>query len=183
LGDGTYESKFAQIKVGIDNDWSAIAAGYGTSLALKSNGTLWEWGQLEFMTDGSIRHNNVPKQVGDDTDWIQLDCGGGQTWFAIKEDETLWSWGFNFNGELGDDSSVSYRPVPSQVGADDQWVAVSAGYTFALGLKADGTLWGWGANEYGQLGDGTTTKRTMPVQIGNDNRRMQLTRMAIIHLP
>ncbi|WP_083770243.1 RCC1 domain-containing protein [Citrifermentans bemidjiense] len=85
---------------------------------------------------------------------------------ALKSDGTLWSWGYNAFGQLGDGTTVN-RYVPVQIGDDNKWISISAGVDFTLALKSDGTLWGWGRNDLGQLGDGTTTFRYSPVQIGN----------------
>ncbi|RJO60619.1 hypothetical protein C4544_04735 [candidate division WS5 bacterium] len=88
--------------------------------------------------------------------------------FVRKSDGTLWAWGFNSAGQLGDGTSVN-RYSPVQVGADSNWDFVSGGYGWTVALKSDGTLWAWGRNGQGQLGDGTTVRRFSPVQIGTDN--------------
>lgn len=87
--------------------------------------------------------------------------------FEIREG-TLWGWGSNDSGQVGDGTTINRRK-PVQVGTDDNWISVSTGLTHTLGLKADGTLWAWGYNGYGELGDGTKTIRHTPVQIGNDS--------------
>ena len=90
---------------------------------------------------------------------------------AIAENGTLWSWGKNSNGELGDGTNV-LKNVPVQIGTDNNWKEVSAGmgniYAHTLAVKTDGTLWAWGSNNRGQLGDGTTISKNYPVQIGTD---------------
>ena len=81
--------------------------------------------------------------------------------------QTLYSWGWNSDGQLGDGTTKS-RTSQAQIGTDSYWASVSCGQSHTLAIKNDGTLWAWGNNEYGQLGDGTNTKRTLPVQIGID---------------
>jgi len=82
----------------------------------------------------------------------------------MKADFTLWAWGYNGNGELGNNSKVN-SSVPVQIGVDKDWYAFAAGGNHALAQKTDGTLWAWGHNAYGQLGDGTWNNKLSPVQI------------------
>ncbi len=95
---------------------------------------------------------------------------------AIKTDGTLWAWGSNFYGELGDGTTVDNRNIPTQIGSSKNWSQISAGDNYySLGLKTDGTLWAWGHNDRGQLGDGTTINKNIPTQIGTDNNWSQIT--------
>lgn len=86
----------------------------------------------------------------------------------IKGDGSLWAWGYNVYGQLGSGSTSTYRSTPGQVGSDTDWRAAAAGAFHSLAIKSDGTLWAWGYNAYGQLGDGTETQRLTPVQVGTD---------------
>jgi hypothetical protein len=80
-------------------------------------------------------------------------------------DITLWAWGFNNNGQLGDGTLTDHAsPVQAVVGLTGI-KAVAAGQFFTLALKEDGTVWSWGDNSYGQLGDGTMTDSLVPVQV------------------
>ena len=92
-------------------------------------------------------------------------AGGYQHTLAIKVDGTLWAWGWNNTGQLGDGTTID-KHSPVQTGTATNWTHVAAGYRHSLGIKADGTLSAWGYNYYGQLGDGTTTNRNSPVKIG-----------------
>lgn len=100
--------------------------------------------------------------------WTKISAGGTHT-LAIKNDGSLWAWGNNFGGQLGDGTTAN-STVPVRVGTDNDWSSVfaSSGY-FSMALKSDGTLWAWGINWFGQLGNGTTANTAIPVQVGTDN--------------
>jgi len=85
----------------------------------------------------------------------------------LKSDGTLWAWGKNVDGQLGDGTTIRSL-MPKKIGTDRRWVAIEAGNSHTLGLKSDGSLWAWGYNLYGQLGDGTTIRSLMPKQIGEE---------------
>ncbi len=82
---------------------------------------------------------------------------------ALKTDGTLWAWGYNYYGQLGDGTKTD-KSMPVQTGTG--FTMISAGARYSIGLKTNGTLWAWGWNYYGQLGDGTYNERLTPVQIG-----------------
>jgi len=83
---------------------------------------------------------------------------------ALKSDGTLWSWGYNSKGQLGDDT-ITDRHAPVKIGANTSWTTIAARDSHTFALKADGTLWAWGYNSDGQLGDGTVIERHAPVKI------------------
>ena len=97
---------------------------------------------------------------------VSLAAGDAHT-VEIKSDGTLWAWGSNADGQLGDGTTTA-KNSPVQTGSD-KWVSVAAGSFHTVAIKSDGTLWAWGANADGQLGDGTGIIRTSPVQISTDN--------------
>ena len=99
-----------------------------------------------------------------DSDWAYIAAGANHT-IAIKKDRTLWAWGNNGYGQLGDGTTTN-KYMPTRIGTDADWKAIAAGSNFTLALKMDGTLWAWGYNYYGQLGDNTTTQRNVPTLIG-----------------
>ena len=158
------------------NDWAMVTTAYNSTLAIKTNGTLWAWGMNQF---GQIGNNSTttittPTRIGTDTDWATVSVGANQTnnqaghTVAIKTNGTLWAWGRNTDGEcgLGTSGTGTDRTVPTQVGTDTNWKSVSAGANHTVALKTNGTLWAWGANNNGQLGDGTNVNKTSPVRIG-----------------
>ncbi len=169
LGVGTQTFVNTPLQVGVDNDWESICAGGSMSLAIKSNGTLWQWGYISPTT------YQIPTQVGTDTDWSTIFAGTYQC-FAIKNNGTLWAWGLNDQGSLGDGTQIS-RSSPVQIGNDSNWMSVSAGYNFTIGLKSNGTLWAWGLNSsFGELGiaAGTNVNYLSPAQIGTDTNWQQV---------
>ncbi len=93
---------------------------------------------------------------------------GSHHCLALKADATLWSWGWNYFGQLGLGDSTD-RTIPAQVGGDSNWAAVSGGGYHSLGLRSDGSLWAWGRNGSGQLGVGDTAERHSPVRVGDDS--------------
>ena len=86
---------------------------------------------------------------------------------ALHSDGTLWAWGFNGYGQLGDGTNTN-SDYPKQIGSESSWALIAAGYFHNFALKSDGTLWAWGNNLSGQLGDGTNTNSVSPKQIGSD---------------
>ncbi|MFD2891365.1 T9SS type A sorting domain-containing protein [Flavobacterium chuncheonense] len=147
--------------------YESVHLGGGHTVAIKSDGTLWGWGRA----DGGQLHSNVtreyvPKQLGTASDWSSVFCGSLNT-FAIKNNGTLWATGGNNYGCLGVNSTIQAFSTFQQIGTDTNWTKVAASANFTIGLKADGTLWGWGQNDYFQLGQGSSSAQQLsPLQVG-----------------
>lgn len=84
---------------------------------------------------------------------------------AIKSDGTLWAWGTNFTGQIGDGTTTD-RSTPIQIGTANDWIDIAVGSYHSLAVKSDGTLWAWGFNSWYSLGDGTNVSKSTPTQIG-----------------
>ena len=161
FGNGTDEGSDVPLQIDNSTDWVQISAGAGDSMGLKKDGSLWRWG-----SDPSNKHILKPVMVGRDTDWISFTNKGFVS--AVKSDGSMWTWGYD-NGEDGvsEPKNIS-DAAPRQVGYDKGWNRVDSGYSFAVALKADGTLWSWGQNNDGELGYGQMINNPYPVWIGED---------------
>lgn len=95
--------------------------------------------------------------------FVQISSGEQHT-MAIAGNGTLWGWGSNGVGELGDGSTTN-RTVPTQIGTDTNWIKVDCGAYHSMGLKSDSSLWVWGYNSNGQLGTGNSSNIYTPIQI------------------
>ncbi|MCL2602122.1 MAG: InlB B-repeat-containing protein, partial [Treponema sp.] len=143
---------------------TANAASGRHTAAIKSNGTLWAWGWNYYgqLGDNTIGSRRVPVQEYSSSTWVSVSSGSGYT-AAIKSDGSLWAWGYNNSEQLGNNSARESR-VPEQEYSKSTWVSVSAGERHTAAIKSDGTLWAWGANGVGQLGNDSTTNSSVPMQ-------------------
>jgi uncharacterized repeat protein (TIGR01451 family) len=151
---------------GLAGVWK-VAGGGSHSLALKDNGTVWAWGTnwKGQLGDGTIEDRPTPVLVPGLFDVAAIAAGRLHS-LALKRDGTVWAWGWDF-GQLGDGMSADrYQPTPAPVSGLAQVVAIAAADFSNLALKSDGTVWAWGRNDRGVLGDGTTSDRPAPVQVG-----------------
>ncbi|MFB9209284.1 PASTA domain-containing protein [Nonomuraea spiralis] len=166
LGDGTTDRTPSPVKVPITGVVQA-AAGTGYSLALRSNGEVFAWGLNRFgqLGDGTTVQRATPVRVKVPYGITQVSATG-EFGMALRYDGSVWSWGTNFSGELGDGTTTD-RPMPVRVDrhvSGIKEIAAGSGHTLALG--GDGTVWAWGRNWAGQLGDGTVTDHATPVHLG-----------------
>jgi M6 family metalloprotease-like protein len=184
VGDGSNSTRTSPVPVGDAASWAAVAAGSAHSAALQTDPvslikglTRWAWGrnsqgQLGSGDDTGVNH---PVSTYDSWcpaypcgyDWALLSTSAEHN-LAIRTDGTLWAWGLNDRGQLGD-NSWSNRYLPYQITVGTDWAVVSAGGYHTLAVKKDGSLWAWGANNIGQLGDGTQYERHVPTRIGSDS--------------
>lgn len=145
-----------------------VSAGSNHSLALKSDGTVWAWGNNMFgqIGDGSTNESTVPKQVSALGNVIKIDAGSGSHSLALKNDGTVWAWGANGQWQVGS-ASGSTVTTPTQIEGLEEVKDIAAGAEFNLALKENGSVWAWGKNELG-LGDETSSKASkIPVEVAN----------------
>ncbi len=186
-GDGTNTDRLTPDRVagpggvGFLTDVIAIAAGHCQNYALKRDGTVWAWGRNDNgelgqgFLDPILNRPSTPVQVqgpggvGFLTGVVTIGAGG-HNGMAQKSDGTLWTWGDNMAGQLGDGTTTTVAtPVqvkgPGGVGFLTGAIALEGGEHHSLALRSDGTVWTWGDNMHGQLGDGTLAMRITPVQV------------------
>jgi len=169
LGDGTATERNTPVRAGTATDWVSVTGGYYHTVAVNDNGDVWVCGSNEsgLLGNGTSFNGSTHVMIGPATDWVYASVGYSHT-VAIRKDGTLWAWGTNWSGQIGNGTNASYVRVPTQIGTDTDWSSVSAGNEHTVAVKKDGTLWAWGANHDGQLGDGTNDDRYVPTQIGTD---------------
>ena len=169
-------------------DWSSISNTSAAMAAVKTNGTLWVWGSN---AQGQLGQNNrtnysSPKQIPG-TGWnttqgatFNTTGQGAGGFIHVKTDGSMWCWGQNQNAQLplnGQDGSGNPAPYgmssPTQVGTDTTWgyeegKLGGSGNHSTFNIKTDGTLWAWGRNDYGTLGNNAKANQSSPIQIGTD---------------
>lgn len=163
LGDGSTTARLAPVRLTAISNVVAIAAGADHSVGLRADGTVWEWGlnssgQLG-ITAGAPRAS--PLQVPTLTN-ITATAAGGAFTLALRADGTAWSWGDNAFGQLGIGKPDLKKDKPTQITALTGIAKIFAGDAHAFALNRNGTLYAWGNNATGQLGDGTITQRSSP---------------------
>ena len=167
LGDNTGASRSSPVQTiagGIN--WKQVSCGLYAAAAVKTDGTLWTWGQNSYgqIGDNTVTKRSSPVQtIAGGTNWKQVSCGSDHT-ACIKADGTLWTWGFNNTGQLGDNTGTNRSSPVQTITGGTNWKQVACGFDSSAAVKTDGTLWLWGYNAYGKLGDNTPTSRSSPVQ-------------------
>lgn len=168
LGDNTAANRSSPVSVvGGFTDWASVASGNQHTLALRRNRTAWAWGgngsgRLGDNTD--LGKASPVSVVGGFTDWVQLSAGLSHS-LGLRSDGTAWSWGYNSVGQLGDNTVAARSSPVSVVGGFTDWVTISGGRTHSVALRLNATIWAWGGNGFGQLGNGTTASTSSPVSI------------------
>lgn len=175
LGDGTDNSRCSPVQFGSETDWIS-ATGQRSTQAINTSGELWVSGYNVTGTLGLGNTTNYssPVQVGSLTDWISADNEDGigideknRCALAIKTDGTLWGWGANYWGAIGD-GTLDNKSSPVQVGSLTDWAACIRGYSTSFFVKTNGTLWVTGSNvNAGVTGLGNTNTYSSPVQVGS----------------
>ena len=175
LGLGDDEDRYVPVRVGSDYDWVFVVAGEESTIAGKSDGSLWGWGENSDCQLGTEYCEYVPDIIPPlpEMSFTTVIPGGNFT-LAFDLDGAYWAWGNNSRGQLGlgDIGPGTSRFEPEQADHGLDWEFLKAGRSqHVLALAADGTLWSWGDNTYGQLGLGDSrpaTSRPWPEQIAED---------------
>lgn len=126
-------------QIGTDTDWAIVCSGVSASFAIKTDGTLWAWGNNSNGRTGlgtPSGNTLVPTKIGTATNWSKLSAGESHS-LAIKTDGTLWSWGFNNYGALGI-GSTSQQTSPTQVGTGNDWTDILAATNYSIAIESSG---------------------------------------------
>jgi len=183
LGDGTDIDRHGPVYVQDLSGAVAVDGGFAHSLALKNDGTVWAWGDNWYgqLGDGTMIERPTPVRTQQLSSIVAVSAGGFDNVampveepchhsVALRSDGTVWAWGSNDHGQLGDGTTI-IRNLPVQVvgpqgsGFLTDVVAVSAGRYHTLAVRSDGSVWAWGNNDHGQLGDGTWKHHAAPVRV------------------
>lgn len=200
VGDGTTTARSSPVQIGALTTWLRIASNGHTKLAIKTDGTLWGWGKNDLgqLGTGNTTNYSSPVQIGALTNWAYICVGADDTnttCSAVKTNGTLWGWGYNGGGIIGDGTTTN-RSSPVQIGALTTWRKPALGFALKTdstlwqmgttltqiagsyldvssagasqhhaAVKQDGTIWAWGLNDHGQLGVGDITDRSSPTQM------------------
>ena len=167
LGDGTTVSKSSPVSVvGGFTDWCYVS-GYLSSAAIRTNGTLWTWGsnaQAHLGDNSTVNKSSPVSVVGGFNDWCQVSVSSVHV-SAVRTNGTLWTWGGNNVGQLGDNTETDRSSPVSVIGNITNWCQVSSGFRFSAAVTTDSEIWAWGENSCGKLGDNSTTNRSSPVKV------------------
>jgi alpha-tubulin suppressor-like RCC1 family protein len=174
LGNGsiTPSQAVSATQIGINTTWKMVSAGTNHILAINAAGELYAWGnnsngQIGIGTTGG--NITTPTLVASTIPWISVSAGNLFS-LGVKANGSLWSWGNNSSAQLGNGnvSNLISNRTPAQVGLDSNWVFTNAGNGSGAAVKANGTLWMWGDNNFGQLGKGNNSSGTQnytPAQV------------------
>jgi len=168
LGDNTTTAKSSPVQtIAGGNNWKQVYVGDFHTAAIKTDGTLWLWGSNDNgygnLGDNTTTNKSSPVQtIAGGTNWKQVAAGNYNT-AAIKTDGTLWLWGSNGSGQLGDNTTTNKSSPVQTIAGGTNWRQVACG-SHTAAIKTDGTLGTWGSNFNGKLGDNTTTSKSSPVQ-------------------
>ncbi len=169
LGTGVSAGPSSLIQVNGVSQVTAISAGDAHSVALEADGSVWTWGANDVgqLGDGSVtgqyQGRAVPQAVPGLTRIVAIAAGGSHT-LALRSDGTLWAWGSNYSGQLGDGTTTD-RAKPVQVAGFNNVVTIAAGENHSVAVTSDGTVWAWGVNYDGRLGNGSTQDSAIPVAV------------------
>lgn len=170
-GESSATSRSSPVSVVGAHSFSQIAHGYTNSFGLKSNnGTVWSWGWNLYgqLGDGSVSNRSSPVSMVGAHSFVEISAGEYQFW-GLKSDGSLWGCGYNYDGELGINSGDTLgnigRSSPTSVVGNHAFTKVRGGRYATYALKSDGSVWAWGVNYSGHLGDGTFINRSSPVSV------------------
>ncbi|HRI64102.1 MAG TPA: EGF domain-containing protein [Polyangium sp.] len=173
-GMGFVADRLDPTNVSADTDWERVDVQLDNGCGLRTGGNLYCWGRNAFghLGDGTNITRVAPTPIGAGKVWTRVALGRTHTCAIASEGggtPAPYCWGLDGNQELGNGSTVTNQltpmPVTPTTGNTSPWLEIAAGFNHTCAVRQDGTLWCWGRNASGQLGDGTTTTRPDPKQV------------------
>jgi alpha-tubulin suppressor-like RCC1 family protein len=172
LGDNSTATRSSPVTVvGGITTWSilngSMTSGQGQGLGITSAGVAYAWGlgtTGQLGNNASTNRSSPVTVVGGITNWSFL-TGGGQNCLGLTSTGVIYGWGGNTYGSLGDGTTAVRSSPVTVVGGITSWSQIGAGYRRGFGLTSTGILYAWGRNNYGGLGDNTTSNRSSPVTV------------------
>lgn len=173
IGYGTTTTEYFDPIVLQDDDWGVASAGNNHTCAIRLDKSLWCWGDN---SNAQLGHNSAktisPSQVDSNRDWTAISASDQFTCAlraistgATTTEQRLFCWGKNDKSQFGDNTTTS-RATPYQVSANgENWLSIATGQAHACAIKGDNTLWCWGDNSHGQIGNGTINNQPTPFQV------------------
>lgn len=156
--------------------WTSVTAGPNSACGVKGDGSAWCWGldssfQLGNSGFASGLYSEPSRVVDTGAPWVILSTHATHT-CGIQSNGTLWCWGSDVDGQLGNAAPAGLQAQPTQVGTDTDWASVTNGLAFSCAIKTNGDAYCWGDDTYGQIGNGTTTTtdQISPVAINQQGK-------------
>jgi alpha-tubulin suppressor-like RCC1 family protein len=167
IGNNSTTDSQTTTKISACLNWSNIEISRsGSSLAIKTDGTLWSWGLNNYGQlglDDNVNRSSPTQISSENTIWASISSYGNHS-AAIKLDGTLWTWGKGSSGNLGNNDTKSVSSPIQTLTSGNSWKNISTGCDFTSAIKTDGTLWGWGLNNFGSLANNSAINHSSPVQ-------------------
>ncbi|WP_295787236.1 hypothetical protein [uncultured Microbacterium sp.] len=181
VGDGSTTNRLTPVQVpGLTSQVTQVGAAAFSSFVLLSDGSVQGWGYNNDgeVGDGTQTERRSPVQVAGLTSGVTQIAAQAYTGFALMSDGTVKGWGFSGGGEVGDGAVGVLRLTPVQLPGLSGVTQIATGFQSSYALLSDGSVKSWGINDKGQLGDGTTTDRSAPVDVALPSGRI-VDRLAI----
>jgi len=187
LGNNLIGANYSPVQtISGGTNWKQLSAGRTITSAIKTDGTLWTWGVNctgNLGTNNGITiHQSSPVQtISGGTNWRCVSAGAHGS-HALKTDGTIWGWGCNCSGNLGNNNTIDQSsPVQTLAGGTNWQIIPPKNYFNSAGIKTDGTLWIWGRNNIGQLGNNTTINASSPIQTISGGTNWKTVSVGICH--